>query len=349
MEVQDLISERRILYLSRNDLIAAGLLDYAAIVEDVQQGLCLHAQGKAISEKLALDIDVEKDWKVSALVGIVGAYAGVKWLGANIDNLALGLPRSNSIIALNDRDTGRVLCVMDGAMISALRTGACAALASKFLAHPEATVVGFFGAGVISRCVLLCMAAVSGGQIKQVLVNDIVPESQDRFVELMVDKAGLPIEPVGDPGAVMRACGLTVAATTARRPFLKWADVRPASTHIHLGGWEDETAHVVACGQPPNKIVCDDLDMVLHRNVQTAACAFHEGLVGRDQYHADLGEILLGQKPGREGDELIYFNAVGLPVLDVRVACRIFEHALKENLGMLMGSQVPHWLLTGRL
>lgn len=347
MEVQDLIFEKRILYLSRNDLVAAGLLDCAAIVEDVRQCLCLHAQGETTNEKLALDLDVERDWKISALVGIVGRYAGVKWLGANTDNMSLGLPRSNSIISLNDRTTGRVLCVMDGAMISALRTGAYAALATEVLAQPEPLVVGLFGAGVISRSALLCMAAVAQEKIERVLVHDIVPESQDRFVKLMEAKTGLTIEPVGDSGEVMRRSGITVAATTATTPFIRLADVRPASTHVHLGGWEDEKAYVVACGQPPNKIVCDDVDVVLHRNVQTVSTAFHEGLIGRDQFYANLGEILLGRVPGREGDELIYFNAVGLPVLDVRVACRLFELALQDNLGMLLGSQTSHWLLSG--
>jgi ornithine cyclodeaminase/alanine dehydrogenase-like protein (mu-crystallin family) len=104
---------------------------------------------------------------------------------------------------------------------------------------------------------------------------------------------------------------------------------------------------VVECGQAPNKIVCDDLEMVIHRNTQTAAYAFREGLVGRERYFGDLGEILLGIKPGREGDELIYFNAVGLPVLDVIVATRLFEEALAKNIGLLLGAQTPHWILTG--
>ena len=349
MQVQDLILEKRILYLSRNDLVAAGLLDCTATVKDVRQALSLHAQGKTISEKLAVDLDVEKGWKISALIGVAGTYAGVKWLGANAGNRSLGLPRSNSIIAINDRVTGRVLCVMDGAMISALRTGAYAALATEVLAQPEPTILGLFGAGVISRSVLLSMAAVVREQIQRVLVYDIVPESMEQFARLMEDKTGLSIEPVGDPGEVMRQSGITAAATMARKPFIKLADVRPASTHIRLGGWNDEKACVVACGQPPNKIVCDDIERVLHRNVQTVAFAFHDGLIGREQFYANLGDILLGTVSGREGDDLIYFNAVGLPVLDVSVACRLFEESLKNNLGMLLGSQTPHWLLTGRL
>ena len=54
-----------------------------------------------------------------------------------------------------------------------------------------------------------------------------------------------------------------------------------------------------------------------------------------------LGEILLKEKQGREGDEMVYFNAVGLPVLDV-FASRLFKVALEKNLGVLLGSQIPH-------
>jgi ornithine cyclodeaminase/alanine dehydrogenase-like protein (mu-crystallin family) len=348
MDVGTLIKEKRILYLSRNDLLAAGLLDYRAVVEDVRQGLCAHARGETINEKVAIDFDVDKDWKISALIGITGSYAGVKWLGANMDNHAIGLPRSNSIIALNDRVSGRVLCVMDGAMISALRTGAYAALVTEVLAQPGPATLGIMGAGVIARCVLLCMTATHKSHIRRVLIHDIVPENGEKFARLMAEKTGLSIEPVNDVGALMQRSNITVSATTAMTPFIKLADVRPASTHIHLGGWEDEKACVVACAQPPNKIVCDDIEKVLHRNVQTVAYAFHDGLIGREHFYGELGEILLGKKPGREGDEMVYFNAVGLPVLDVSAAGRLFEAALEKNLGALLGSQTPHWILTGQ-
>lgn len=347
MDVQSLLEERRILYLSRNDLLAAGILHAAEIVEDVRRGLRAHSQGKATNEKTAIDLDVEKDWKISALVGVAETFAGVKWLGANTDNLARGLPRSNSIIALNDLETGRVLCVMDGAMISALRTGAYPALAAEVLGPSTPSTVGIIGAGVIARCSLLCMAAAVRERIHRVLINDVVPDRSAAFAVLMAEKTGLEVEAVDDVGELVRQSDITVAATTATTPFIKLADVRPASTHIHLGGWEDEIAYPAACGQPPNKIVCDDIEMVIHRNVQTVASAYHAGLIGRDQFYGTLGEILSGEKPGREGEEMIYFNAVGLPILDVYVAYRLFENALEQDLGVLLGSQVPHWILTG--
>ena len=302
MEAQDLIQDNRMLYLSRNDLVAVGLLEYAAIVEDVRRGLGAHAQNQTICEKLALDFDVDRDWKVSALVGVVGPYAGVKWLGANVDNRSLGLARSSSIIVLNDRQTGKALCVMDGSLISALRTGAYAALATELLGPARPTCVGIVGAGVISRCVLLCMAATVRHRISRVLVHDLKPEYQAGFAQMMGEATGLSVEPVGDLGELVRQSGITISATTAMAPLIKLADVRAGSTYIHLGGWEDEKAYAAACARPPNKIVCDDVEMVLHRNVQTVAYAYHDGLFGREGFYGNLGEILLGAKPGREGD-----------------------------------------------
>ncbi len=347
MEIRDLLFDNRILYLSRNDLVTVGLLDYAAIVEDVRRGLRMHARGEAISNKLDLDFDVERDWKVTSLVGVVGPYAGVKWLGANEDNRALGLPRSSSIIALNDRKTGKVLCVMDGTLISALRTGAYAALATEVLGPPQATCVGFLGAGVISRCSLLCMAATVRERIERVLVYSRTAQSRSKFARLMAEQTGLTVEAVDRAREMVRQSGITISATTAMDPMIKLADVQPGSLHIHMGGWEDEKAYVVECAKSSNKIVCDDTELVIHRNAQTVAYAYHDGLITRDDFYGDLGHILLGEKPGREGDELIYFNPVGLPVLDVTVASRLFEKALQENMGVLLGSQTPHWILTG--
>ncbi len=235
MEIRDLLFDNRILYLSRNDLVTVGLLDYAAIVEDVRRGLRMHARGEAISNKLALDFDVERDWKVTSLVGVVGPYAGVKWLGANEDNRALGLPRSSSIIALNDRKTGKVLCVMDGTLISALRTGAYAALATEVLGPPQATCVGFLGAGVISRCSLLCMAATVRERIERVLVYSRTAQSRIKFARLMAEQTGLTVEAVDRAREIVRRCGITISATTAMDPMIKLADVRPGSLHIHMG------------------------------------------------------------------------------------------------------------------
>jgi ornithine cyclodeaminase/alanine dehydrogenase-like protein (mu-crystallin family) len=191
------------------------------------------------------------------------------------------------------------------------------------------------------------MAAAVRNRIGRVLVHDLEPEHQVRFARLMGEATGLSVEPANDLGEMVRQSGITVSATTAMAPLIKLADIRSASTHIHLGGWEDEKAYVAACARSPNKIVCDDVEMVLHRNVQTVAYAFNDGLIGREDFYGNLGDILLGAKPGREGDEWIYFNAVGLPVLDIIVASRLFEKALKENMGVLLGSQTPHWILTG--
>lgn len=347
MEVKDLLLGNRILFLSQDDLIAAGLLDCEAVVEQVRQGLCMHQQKKTVSEKLALDFDVDKDWKVSALVGVIGSYAGIKWLGANKDNLALGLPRSNSIIALNDRATGKVLCIMDGTLISALRTGAYAALAIEVLGPPSPASVGFVGAGVIARCALLCIAATVRDRVNRVLVHALKREEEVQFARLMEEKTGLAVEPAADLGEMVRASDVTISATTVMAPLIKFADVRPGSLHIHFGGWEDEKAYVAACAHAPNKVICDDIEMVLHRNTQTVAMAYHEGLIHREGFYGDLGEVLCGEKPGREAGELIYFNAVGLPVLDVAVASLLFEKALSEDMGMLLGSRTTHWILSG--
>lgn len=71
MGVRSLLRERRILYLSRNDLIAARVLNFPEIVGDVRQGLCMHSKGETINEKVAIDFDVDKGWKISALIGVI--------------------------------------------------------------------------------------------------------------------------------------------------------------------------------------------------------------------------------------------------------------------------------------
>jgi ornithine cyclodeaminase/alanine dehydrogenase-like protein (mu-crystallin family) len=117
----------------------------------------------------------------------------------------------------------------------------------------------------------------------------------------MGDKTGLTIEPEDSLDERVRQSGITVSATTAMAPLIKMVNVQPGATHILLGGWADEKSYVVACAQPPNKIVCDDIETVLHLNVQTVAYAYHEGLICREDFQENLGESCLETSPSVKG------------------------------------------------
>ena len=89
-----------------------------------------------------------------------------------------------------------------------------------------------------------------------------------------------------------------------------------------------------------DKIVVDNWDTIKHRMISTVALMWKDGLIHDSDIDAQLGQILIGRKKGRENDdEIIYFNAVGTGILDLAVATRCYRKALQEGKGI----RLPFW------
>jgi ornithine cyclodeaminase/alanine dehydrogenase-like protein (mu-crystallin family) len=111
--------------------------------------------------------------------------------------------------------------------------------------------------------------------------------------------------------------------------------MKPGSFYSHIGGWEDEYAVAHQC----DKIVCDDWDTVKHRT-QTLSRMYKAGEISDEDIHADLGELVAGEKPGRESaTERTYFNAVGLSYVDVAIAMAAYERAVEAEHGSTLTMQ----------
>ena len=107
-------------------------------------------------------------------------------------------------------------------------------------------------------------------------------------------------------------------------------------TCLNLADFEYEYECLPLC----SKVVVDDWEGVKHRQISTVSLMYRDGLFKEEQLHAELGDILLGRKPGRENDgEIIYFNSVGLGAEDLAVITRCYRKALKEGGGTV----VPYW------
>ena len=129
-------------------------------------------------------------------------------------------------------------------------------------------------------------------------------------------------------GAV-RGADIIVTATSAQAPLLKADWMKTGSFYSHVGGWEDEYAVAKQC----DKIVCDDWETVKHRT-QTLSRMYQDGELTDGDIYAELAELVMGKKPGRERpEERIYFNAVGLAYTDVAIAYAMYLRAREAGMG----------------
>jgi ornithine cyclodeaminase/alanine dehydrogenase-like protein (mu-crystallin family) len=218
---------------------------------------------------------------------------------------------------------------MDATLISSVRTGGIAGVAAKYLANPDAAVLGMIGSGAQARSQLMAMAEVLP-RLAEIRVFSPTREHRERYVREMGELYPFRLLACETAEEAMRDADILVTATSTQAPLLKARWVKPGSFYSHVAGWEDE----FEVAQQADKIVVDDWEMTKHRGSQTLARMYREKLITDDRIHANLEEIVCGEKPGRERpDERVYFSSVGLSILDTAIAMFIYREALARGVG----------------
>lgn len=271
--------------------------------------------------------------RINAMPGYVGGsfnMSGIKWIGSGPNNpFKHNLPRASALIILNDPETMMPVAVMDGTVISAVRTGAVTGISAKYLAPKKAEVVGLFGAGVQNRTQLAAILE-SCPQIKKAYIFDISEERSRRFAEEMSEKTGIEIIVNQDRLDVISKSDILVTATTATEPIIHGAEIKKGCYVAHLGDNEVDEELIMNC----NKIVIDDWETDKHRMGDTLAYMYRDGKIDDSKIYASLSDLICGRKKGRiSEDELTYTCNVGLGIYDVAIAARVYRTAQKRGIG----------------
>ena len=328
----------RILYLSGDDVSALGAVDMKLALADIEEALKLVHLGECIvPEKIAMGFgknisEESTKGRINAIPSYIGGkfdIAGIKWIGSNPLNAQKGLPRASALTILNDPDTKFPVCILNGAEISAVRTGASSGVAAKYLAKKDAKTILLVGAGYQNQMQLEAIYAACP-TLKYFYVVDIAPEIGARFAQLMGQKLGITIIALTDYTQCDRIPDITVNATSAPIPVMNIAAAHPGGMHVCVGGLDHPDLYKKA-----DKIVCDSWYQVRHRPVCYMAQDALSGKFDDSRIYAnEIGEIISGKKPGRENDnEFCYYKPVGMGVLDLAIAVRIYRRALAENKG----------------
>jgi len=333
-----------LLYLTQEDLIKTGLLNFKEALINVEIGIGWHSSGESLSDKIALDLDPRLEWKVNSLVAVNGKYSANKWLGSSLLNKEQGLPRTTALITLNDKKSGIPLCVMDGTLLSAVRTGCYAALGIKYLGQKRNNL-GIIGSGVMARTTLMAIYETFPERVCDVFVYSRNPEHSVRYKTMIEQNTGISVT-TKNIGDLVRESDITISAITKDDEILvKKEDVKQGSTHIHIGGWDDEESYIVDCVRN-GKVVCDDWELIKKRHAHPLPLLYNKGVIKDRDIYGNMGDIILGNLPGREGDENIYFDTVGLGEMDLVLAISMYESALRIGLGQKLKIwEEPHWIL----
>jgi len=260
---------------------------------------------------------------------------GFKMVSIWGDNPGKGLPAVIALATVLDPDTGQPLGLINGEALTGIRTGAGGGLATDLLARPEASVVTVFGSGVQARAQLEAVSVVR--PIKEVRIVGRTSASIEAFAAEVRrwPEAPLVSMPTSRREAVVGA-DIIIAATTAERPVFDGRDLSPGTHITGVGSYAPHLQEVDEVAVERAKIVVDSRQAAL-AEAGDLIIPLQKGLISRSDIHAELGEIVNGDKPGRESpEEITFFKSVGVAVQDAAAAAEVFRVARERKLGAIV-------------
>jgi ornithine cyclodeaminase/alanine dehydrogenase len=261
---------------------------------------------------------------------------GIKWVSGYPKNRDIGLPMTMGVLVLNDVKTGAPLAIMDCRWITAVRTAAVTAITAKYCARYNSEVIGIIGAGIQSRYQARMIELVVPSA-KYIKVFDINETSVKKYISDLSNTIKLKIIKANSIQETVESSDIVVSATQRmNNPIIKdeWLKVGSLACPLESGWlWEKETVEGV------DKFITDD-----YKQMKSFA---GQGAIRGDvdlKFYAELGEIVSGNKQGRENDdERILAINEGLAISDVAVADKIYKIASNNNIGTkltLMESEI---------
>jgi ornithine cyclodeaminase len=238
-------------------------------------------------------------------------------------------PAIKGVLLLHDLHAGNLLALMDSTHVTAMRTGIAGALGTDALARRGAGSVAIVGAGAQGELQLRSLAAIR--QIESVVVHDTYNAAAVAFCAHLAPELGLRMRAEPDLHKAVAASDIVIAATWAATPFVDAGMLRPGMHITTLGPDQPGKAELSADAIRAGRFVCDD------RELAVAMGALGGVGLGREQVHAELGEVLAGIRPGRSHDlDVTIFGSVGLAFQDLAAAWLVYQRARAEGAGRVI-------------
>jgi alanine dehydrogenase len=255
--------------------------------------------------------------------------AGVKIVNVHVKNQEFGLPTVMAVLVLNSPKNGAPLAVMGATYLTNMRTGAAGGIAARALARPDSRVVGMVGAGAQARTQLLALSRIF--KIEKVIVSNRSMESSTDFVRDAQAFLECDYYPTTNRQEACD-CDILVTTTPSRSPVVKEAWVKPG-THINAIGADAKGKQELESSLTRKaRVVVDDLAQAVHSGEVNVPIS--KGVLKPEEICAELGEILVGKKPGRtSNEEITIFDSTGLAIQDVATGTVVYRRALEAGRG----------------
>jgi len=322
-----------ITYLSGPDIDRLSLSD-EEILAAVERGLHAQGMGEAVIEpRVHLVPGSSNKGHFNVLRGYVAPLqlAGVKIVGDFLDNYKRGFPSEMALINLFDPLTGAPRAILDATAITEMRTGALTALGAKYLAPGKSRILGHVGARGTSYWNVRLLDRLF--DFAEIRVHSRRPESREAFAEQLERDLNKKVVVAPDWRSCLQGADIMVEASRLDVPaeHFKRDFVKRGSLVVPYG-----TISALELSLPAvmDKIVVDDLGQFRAGKFGALRPHIDQGIMNEEDIHAELAEIVVGRKPGREtDDETILFWHRGLSLSDIALTAAMLCKPETQKIG----------------
>lgn len=278
-------------------------------IECAREAFCRHASGDwKMPAKVYVDAPPHGDFRAMPALG--GGLASLKWVTSFPDNPDRGLPVVAGVLLVSDAGSGRLEALLECASVTALRTGAGAAVSALTLAREDARSVGLIGCGVNGSWAARCLAAAGYGP-------GVCADARPQAAQTLAGELGWRASDRGEAAAQ----DIVVTVTPGAEPVLSAGDLHSGQHVAALGADSHAKAELEPAAVARCRLFCDEWEQASRGGELSGIVA--EGGVGRGEV-TEIGDVLLGSAPGREtAEEITLFDSTGLATQDLAIAAAV--------------------------
>ena len=323
------------------------ILDNRQIRELLPMTECIELMADALSALARDEVyqplrTIVRPPEARGLLGFMPAYRsgeqgafGLKAICVFPENPAKGKDAHQGAVMLFSRETGELLALMNASEITAIRTAAVSAVATRLLAREDAQELAIIGAGVQARTHLEALAAVRAIKRARVTARNI--EHAQQLAQEMQPNMAFPIEAVGTNEEAVRGADVIVTATSSLEPVINKDWISPGAHINAIGTHSPNSREIDSATMSVARIFTDRRESALNEAGDYLLAA-KEGLITPESILGELGELLIGTKTGRTSTtDITLFKSLGLAIEDVISADYLYHKAQEQNAGTWIG------------
>ncbi|MCJ7855609.1 ornithine cyclodeaminase family protein [Lachnospiraceae bacterium NSJ-143] len=321
------------LMLSKEDVASViNLEDIISAVEECYKAFCL---GEVIQpDYMGFEFDEPRggiDFKAgycsrNEKISMKSSSGGFK---NNVSDF--GIPANMGTVLLYDARNCALQCIMDGSLITGLRTGAAGAVSVKYLARKNSEIISSIGTGTQARNQIKAISLVM--DIKEIHAFDSYTPAVESFKKDIEGEFGIPVIIEKSMKEAVEVSDIVVSTTRGKGPLIE-------------ASWIKKGTHIVAIGADCKgkqeyepeifknaKIVNDSIEQCISKG--ETCNGIEKGVISKEDIYAEIGEIVLGKKRGRTNDdEITIFDSTGMAVQDNLTADMIYNRAVSKGIGI---------------